>query len=81
MKEDITPDQLRAARAIVNWSRDQLAEASGVTTRTLARLEAGQTKAQASTATAIRTALESAGVIFVSPNGEGAGVRLRKEAE
>jgi hypothetical protein len=27
---------------------------------------------------AIRTALESAGVIFVDENGEGPGVRLRK---
>jgi hypothetical protein len=28
---------------------------------------------------AIRAALESAGVIFVDENGEGPGVRLRKE--
>lgn len=78
MSEDITADQLRAARALVNWTRDQLAEASGATTRTLARLEVGETKARASTARAIRTALEAAGVIFIAENGEGPGVRLKK---
>ena len=31
------------------------------------------------TIAAIRSALESAGVIFVPENGEGAGVRLRKK--
>ena len=31
--------------------------------------------------TAIRAALESAGVIFVDENGEGPGVRLRKASK
>lgn len=77
MSEDIHPGQLRAARALVGWTREQLAEAAGTTTRTLARLEAGETEARTSTARAIRTALETAGVIFVQENGEGPGVRLR----
>lgn len=78
MSEDIHPGQLRAARALVGWTREQLAEAAGTTTRTLARLEAGETEARPSTARAIRTALETAGVIFVQENGEGPGVRLRR---
>lgn len=78
MSEDIHPGQLRAARALVGWTREQLAEAAGTTTRTLARLEAGETEARTSTARAIRTALETAGVIFVQENGEGPGVRLRR---
>lgn len=78
MSEDIHPGQLRAARALIGWTREQLAEAAGTTTRTLARLEAGETEARTSTARAIRAALETAGVIFVQENGEGPGVRLRR---
>jgi hypothetical protein len=33
----------------------------------------------AANAASVRAALESAGVIFVEENGEGPGVRLRKE--
>ena len=46
--------------------------------RTLDRFEGGQTTPRAAALTAIRTALEAAGVIFVAENGEGPGVRLRK---
>lgn len=81
MKRDITPAQLRAARALINWSRDELAEAARTTVRTLARIEAGETSPRASTMEAIRAALEAERVIFIDENGEGPGVRLRKEAE
>ncbi len=81
MSEDIHPAQLRAARALVGWTRDELATAAGTTSRTLARLEAGETEARSSTARAIRAALESAGVVFVEPNGLGPGVRLRERGE
>ncbi|MGA1860339.1 helix-turn-helix domain-containing protein [Azospirillum sp. 11R-A] len=78
MSEDIHPGQLRAARALIGWTREALAEAAGTTTRTLARLEGGETEARSSTARAIRRALEAAGVIFIDENGEGPGVRLKK---
>ena len=81
MSEGISPAVLRAARAMVGWTRDQLSTASGVNTRTIARLEDGETDARASTAKAIRTALEAAGVVFVEPNGLGPGVRLRERGE
>jgi len=79
MKEDISPAQLRAARALVDWSRDNLAERAQTTARTLARLEGGQTNPRSATLSAIRAALESAGVEFIPENGGGAGVRLRKD--
>lgn len=78
MKTDIHPAQLRAARALVGWSRATLAEAAGTTERTLARLEAGENAPRDATASAIRAALEAAGVDFIAENGGGAGVRLRK---
>jgi predicted transcriptional regulator len=79
MKEDIKPAQLRAARALIGWSRDSLAKAAGTTERTIARIEDADTAPRASTMAAIRTALEAAGVLFIAENGEGPGVRLRKD--
>lgn len=73
----IVPAQVRAGRALVSWSRDRLSEACGVPVRTLDRLEKGEGIPQQRTITAIRAALEAAGVEFIEQNGGGAGVRLR----
>jgi transcriptional regulator with XRE-family HTH domain len=80
MKHDISAAQLRAARALIGWSRDDLAAQSGATVRTLARIESDQTAARDRTMAAIRAALEAAGVEFIEENGGGPGVRLRKAA-
>jgi transcriptional regulator with XRE-family HTH domain len=77
MKQDIAPAQLRAARALVDWSRDKLAEVADTTTRTITRIEAGETVPRPVTLAAIRAALEAAGVEFIEQNGGGPGVRLR----
>ncbi|MFC4166236.1 helix-turn-helix domain-containing protein [Teichococcus aestuarii] len=74
---DITPAQVRAARALLGWSRDHLASVCGVTVRTLDRLEAGRHASSRRTAVSVRTALEAAGVVFIPQNGGGPGVRLR----
>ncbi|NPD68915.1 helix-turn-helix transcriptional regulator [Lichenicola cladoniae] len=71
----ITPSQLRAARAFVDWSQDQLASASGVPKRTVVRFERGEGSPQQRTITAIRAALEAAGVEFT--NGVAPGVSLK----
>jgi transcriptional regulator with XRE-family HTH domain len=55
----------------------ELAEAARVSTNTVTRFEGGEPLRER-TAEALQQALESAGVIFVAENGEGAGVRLRK---
>lgn len=68
--------QVRAARALIAWSQEQLVAASGVPKRTIARLELGEGMPQRRTLTAIRAALEAAGVVFT--NGEEPGVKLRK---
>ncbi len=76
MKKDICPAQIRAARALIDWTREDLADASGVTVRTLARLESAQTIPRQTTLKALSTALEAAGVEFIPENGSGPGVRL-----
>ena len=72
---EIAAPQVRAGRALLGWSQDQLVEASGVPKRTVARLELGDGTPQMRTLAAIRTALEAAGVEFT--DGDAPGVRLR----
>ncbi|WP_084572663.1 helix-turn-helix domain-containing protein [Methylocapsa aurea] len=75
--------QIKAARELLAWSQVELAERSGVSLPTVRRLEAqdGVLGGRAETGSKIIAALESAGVIFVEENGEGAGVRLKKRSE
>ena len=70
--------QVRAARAMLNWSQKQLSAASGVPKRTLAGFEGGETAPRSSTLAAIRAALEAAGIEFIEENGGGPGVRLKR---
>lgn len=74
----ITPAQCRAARALIDWSQQQLADAAKVGVVTIRQFEGGASAPRNATLTVIRAALEAAGVIFVAENGEGPGVRLRK---
>lgn len=74
----ITPAQLRAARALLDWSQQRLAEAANIGNATIRNFEAGRSAPQSATLTVLQQALETAGVIFVDENGEGPGVRLRK---
>lgn len=76
--DTIKPSQIRAARGLLDWTRDQLVMASGVPKSTLVRAETEATAPRQSTLSAIRTALEAAGVEFIAENGGGAGVRLRR---
>jgi transcriptional regulator with XRE-family HTH domain len=78
MKHAISPAQSRAARALVGMTREGLAGASGVPSRTVADFELGSTSPRAGTMDKIVVALESAGVEFIPENGGGPGVRLRK---
>jgi predicted transcriptional regulator len=72
--------QIKAARALLDWSQQQLAAASDVSIPTIKRLEAqdGVLGGRSETGNKIRTALEAAGVEFIDENGGGPGVRLRK---
>jgi hypothetical protein len=75
--------QIRAARALLRWSAEELAEASALGANTVRRAEVteGATSLTAANDRAIRRALEDAGVEFIDENGGGAGVRLRKPSK
>ncbi|MFT8418319.1 MAG: helix-turn-helix transcriptional regulator [Acetobacter sp.] len=72
--DTIKSSQIRAARGLLNWTRDQLVTASGVPKSTLVRVETEATTPRQSTLCAIRAALEAAGVEFT--DGDAPGVRL-----
>jgi len=74
----ITDSQCRAARGLLQWTRADLAAASGVHTNTLYGFELGKRSPIPANLTAIETALVAAGVEFIPENGGGAGVRLKK---
>jgi transcriptional regulator with XRE-family HTH domain len=72
--------QIKAARALLDWSQEQLATAAAVSIPTIKRLEAqeGLLGGRDETGAKISAALEAAGVEFIDENGGGPGVRLRK---
>jgi len=73
--------QIRAARALLRWSAADLVRESGVSHATIHRAEAvnGKTAMTFANASAIRRALELAGVELLDENGGGLGARLRKK--
>ena len=73
--------QIRAARAILGWSQDQLAQRAGIGLATLRRVEQGEglVKGNFSTIVKIQKAFEQAGINFTEDAGE-IGVRLKKKA-
>jgi transcriptional regulator with XRE-family HTH domain len=74
--------QIKAARALLAWSQEQLAAAAGVSIPTIKRLEAqdGPLGGRGDTRSKIRSAVQAAGIEFIDENGGGLGVRLRKRA-
>lgn len=79
-----TGDQIRAARAMLNWTVGRLSEAAGVSWRTIQRAElsgAGVPRMHIATLEKIRDALEAAGIEFLHANqrspGGGPGIRRR----
>ena len=73
--------QIRAARALLDWSQQQLSEESGVSLATIRRIESprGPDRSTAPNKEAIRRSLEKGGVLFLPKDNQGgAGVRLTK---
>src|SRR5436190_22565460 len=76
----ISSAQMRAARALIRWTALDLARASKVGVATIRRAEVvdGEIPVTLANETAIRRALEAAGIDFIEDNGGGEGVRFRK---
>ncbi len=74
------PIQCKLARTAIGWGVRDLAEAAEVSPDTVARLERGEVL-RSDTLQKLRRTLEKAGVEFITENGGGPGVRLRKRAK
>jgi transcriptional regulator with XRE-family HTH domain len=70
--------QCRAARGLLAWSQQKLADAAGVGIVTVHQFEAGTSEPRRATLQVIRHAFEAAGVEFIEENGGGSGVRFRE---
>jgi transcriptional regulator with XRE-family HTH domain len=79
----ITGAQIRAARALVRWTAEELANTANVGLSTIRRAEAddGPPTITAANLKLVRLAFESAGIEFIPENGGGAGVRFEKPAK
>ncbi len=63
---ELSPDDVRAARALLQWSQGDLAKEAAVGISTIAEFEKGSRTPIANNLAAIRRALEAAGVRFTS---------------
>jgi DNA-binding XRE family transcriptional regulator len=73
-----TPAQCRAARALLDWTQEDLARSAGVSAVSIRAFERGGVMRE-SNRTRLLNALVDAGVEFIDENGGGPGVRLRKQ--
>ncbi len=75
----ITSEQIRAARALIKWSADDLAEAAGVGVATIRRFESvvGVPSGQMRVIELLKNTLQAAGVEFVGTPDDRPGVRLK----
>lgn len=74
---NLTGEQIRAARALLNWSRGDLADAIYMSPSTVDRLEKGAVPQQSVIMVAARSVFEAAGIQFV---GGGAQWRQKQAA-
>jgi transcriptional regulator with XRE-family HTH domain len=74
----INPSQCRAARGLLDWTQQELADAARIGVATVRLFEGNGAESRHATLTVLRQAFESAGVEFIDENGGGPGVRLRK---
>jgi transcriptional regulator with XRE-family HTH domain len=74
----ISSAQCRAARGLLGWSQQNLADHAKVGIVTVRQLEAGVHEPRRATLDVVRRAFEAAGVEFIDENGGGFGVRFRK---
>lgn len=70
----ITPDQIRAARALKNWSQSELARRVDMATPSIGNIEAGKHTPTPQTQNAILKAFEASGIEFID-----GGVRHKQD--
>ncbi|ADI29635.1 hypothetical protein M301_1252 [Methylotenera versatilis 301] len=79
VKNLITSEQIRAGRALIKWSADELALSAGVGVATIRRFEsvAGVPLGQLRVLELVKKSLQNAGVEFIGTPDDRPGVRLK----
>ena len=77
MPSPIDPAQCRAARGLLDWTQERLAERAGVSRSTVRDFESGRHGLTAASAAQIVATLEGAGVVLIGSDELGSGVRRR----
>ena len=75
----ITPTLCRAARVLLGWRQEELAERSEVGVTTVRQFEGGKTTPHRTTLNAFQSTFEDAGVEFITRDGEAVGVQFRND--
>lgn len=75
----ISANQIKAARVLLDWNQKDLAEAAGLSLPTIQRMEKlGLERSTVANAQKVIAAFNEGGVEFISENGGGPGLRLKK---
>ena len=74
----ITPTLCRAARVLLGWRQEKLAELSDVGLTAIRRFETGKTTSpHRTTLKALQTTFEDAGIEFLTRDGDPVGLQFR----
>ena len=76
MPHSFSPAQCRAARGLLDWTQEHLADVAGVSRSTVRDFEKGRHDLSRASAVQIMAALAQAGVILIPADSMGPGVRL-----
>ena len=76
----LTASQCRAARGLLDWTQQELADAARIGVATIRQFEGGATEPRHATLAVLKQALEFAGVEFIDENGTGEGVQIPQAA-
>jgi transcriptional regulator with XRE-family HTH domain len=79
--DNFTPGQCKAARALLELTQGELADAANLGLSTIVDFEKRRRRVSVAAIQAIRDALAAHGVEFIDENGGGPGLRLTKRPQ
>ena len=77
-KNDMTPEQCRAARALLGWSQSDLAKRSKVSISAIRNFERGMTMPVVNNLDALKRAVEAGGVVLINDGKLGVAMEIRE---
>lgn len=76
----VSPQQIKAARLLLDWTPERLADEAGVAVGAVSVVEGDDSAISADDMSIVASALEAAGIEFIGSAEGGPGVTLRKDA-